>query len=245
MCLISLALPSMRSGMRHRRNGALVSGVTGVADALIMLGVRYGTGQAVKLVGKWMQAIQNEAYRASSQLADLRGSFPMYNPHMHQHHLTNAGLDLAVCEAIAKNGLRNGVLTTIPPTGTTSMYGGNVSSGIEPVFAAEYRRLITRPDGSRVQEQVEDYAVYLYRQKFGKSAELNDAFVTVADLGPTEHIRMQAAAQRWVDSGISKTVNCPENIPFAVLRGRLPCKPMKLAAKAAQPTGPTRSPGRS
>jgi ribonucleoside-diphosphate reductase alpha chain len=191
-------------------------GVTGVADALIMLGVRYGSPQAVRLVGDWMQAIQNAVYLASAKLAAVRGAFPLYNAELHQQHGSIARLEPVVQRAIAKHGLRNGVLTTIAPTGTISMFGGNVSSGIEPVFATAYTRIVTQPGGKKTQELVEDYAVYLYHKMFGKSAPLTDAFVSIKDLRPDDHVRMQAAAQRWVDSGISKTVNCPENIPFAV-----------------------------
>lgn len=164
-----------------------------------------------------MRTIQNAAYLASANLAAERGTFPLYDAEAHQASATIQALDPDVREAIARLGLRNGALTTIAPTGTTSMFGGNVSSGIEPVFATSFRRKITRPGsgGQKTEEEVEDYAVHLFHRLFGRETPLTDAFVTVNDLRPDEHIRMQAAAQRWVDSGISKTVNCPENIPFA------------------------------
>ncbi len=189
-------------------------GVTGVADALIMLGVRYGSSEGERLFESWMQALQNAAYLASAHLAAVRGCFPAFDRREHQKQPAIQALDPHVRMAIAKHGLRNGVLTTIAPTGTTSMYGGNVSSGIEPVFATSYKRKITNPDGTKSEEVVEDYAVWLYRQMFGSKMPLTDAFVTAQDLRPEDHVRMQAAAQRWVDSGISKTVNCPEDIPF-------------------------------
>ncbi|MEY1555365.1 adenosylcobalamin-dependent ribonucleoside-diphosphate reductase [Yoonia sp. R2331] len=189
-------------------------GVTGVADAIIMLGAVYGSAKAVFLVGSWMQAIQNAAYLASAELARERGAFPSYNAKAHMAQPTIQALDPEVGAAVAAYGLRNGTLTTIAPTGTTSMFAGNTSSGIEPVFANAYTRTITRPDGRKEDEHVMDYAVWLYRQMHGPDAPLTDAFVTVADLEPRDHVRMQAAAQRWVDSGISKTVNCPADIPF-------------------------------
>ncbi|MEP2639573.1 adenosylcobalamin-dependent ribonucleoside-diphosphate reductase [Roseobacter sp.] len=191
-------------------------GVTGVADALIMLGVRYGTPAAMRLVNRWLQMIQNAAYLASAELAAQRGPFPLYDAEQHLQSASVQALDPEVQRAIATHGLRNGVLTTIAPTGTTSMYAGNVSSGIEPVFATAYTRKITGPDGTKTQEQVQDYAVWLFREMFGPDAPLTDAFVTAQDLRPADHVRMQAAAQRWIDSGISKTVNCPEDIPFSV-----------------------------
>ena len=115
---------------------------------------------------------------------------------------------------IAAFGLRNGVLTTLAPTGTTSMFAGNVSSGVEPVFSASFHRSIIGPDGQSRTERVEDYAAWLHRELYGPDKPLPDAYVTVADLTPRDHVVMQAAAQKWVDSGISKTVNCPEDITF-------------------------------
>lgn len=190
-------------------------GVTGLADALIMTGVRYGSDQAVATVSDWLRDLQNAAYMASAQLAAERGAFPLYDAeaHLDQPHI--ARLDGQVIAAIARHGLRNGVLTSIAPTGTISLVAGNVSSGIEPVFATSYRRKIIRPDGQQDEEGVMDYAVWLHRKMFGHDRPLCDAFVAAQDLTPLDHVRMQAAAQRWVDSGISKTVNCPEDISFA------------------------------
>ena len=85
---------------------------------------------------------------------------------------------------------------------------------MEPVFAASYKRKITNPDGSKSEQVVEDYAVWRFRRIFGSLVPLTDVFVTAADLRPEDHLRIQAAAQVWVDSGISKTVNCPEDIGF-------------------------------
>ena len=208
------AVDAQQQEARNKRRIGV--GVTGVADALIMLGVRYGTPTAVRVVGSWLQIIQNTAYLASAELAATRGAFPLYDPEQHQQRAGIQALDPDVRSAIARHGLRNGVLTTIAPTGTTSMIGGNVSSGIEPVFATSYTRKITRPDGTKSEDLVQDYAVWLYYQMFGEDTPLTDAFVTAQDLRPADHVRMQAVAQRWIDSGISKTVNCPEDIPFAV-----------------------------
>ncbi len=219
--MLDNAIDVSRFAVEAQRHEALAKrrigvGVTGVADALIMLGVRYGTPAAVRVVGGWLQTIQNAAYLASAELAALRGAFPLYDAEKHLEGRGIQSLDVEVQAAIRKHGLRNGVLTTIAPTGTTSMYGGNVSSGIEPVFATSYTRKITRPDGTKAEELVQDYAVWLYYKMFGQDAPLTEAFVTAQDLRPADHVRMQAVAQRWVDSGISKTVNCPEDIPFAV-----------------------------
>ncbi|KKL56197.1 hypothetical protein LCGC14_2247830, partial [marine sediment metagenome] len=108
---------------------------------------------------------------------------------------------------------RNALLTSVAPTGTISLYAGNVSSGIEPVFAYAYTRKVLQKDGSRTEEEVVDYAVQMWRDTFG-DAELPDYFVNAQTLAPADHVKMQAAAQKWVDSSISKTINCPEDISF-------------------------------
>lgn len=206
------ALAAQRQEAQDKRRIGI--GVTGVGDALIMLGARYGSAKAVTLLGAWMQVLQNATYMASAKLAAERGAFPLYNAERHKDRPIFQALDRDVREAIAKYGLRNGVLTTIAPTGTTSMFAGNVSSGIEPVFATAYKRKINTPDGRQTVEEVGDYAVWLFRQMFGDATPLTKAFVTASSLKPQDHVAMQAAAQRWVDSGISKTVNCPEDIAF-------------------------------
>jgi ribonucleoside-diphosphate reductase alpha chain len=127
-------------------------------------------------------------------------------------------LDEDVRALIGEHGIRNALLTSVAPTGTISLVADNVSSGVEPVFALEYNRKVLQPDGSRVTEAVTDYAVRLYRQRFGDTAALPDYFVTAQDLTPAEHVRMQAAVQRFVDSAISKTVNVPEDIGFAAFQ---------------------------
>jgi ribonucleoside-diphosphate reductase alpha chain len=126
-------------------------------------------------------------------------------------------MDPEVREAIRAHGIRNALLTSIAPTGTISLYAGNVSSGIEPVFAYAYTRKVLQKDGSRTEEEVVDYAVQLWREKFG-DRPLPDHFVNAQTLAPLDHVRMQAAAQRWVDSSISKTINCPEDISFEAFK---------------------------
>ncbi len=205
-------LPEQRDMAQAQRRIGL--GVTGVADAIAMLGAKYGSPKAVFLLGSWMQTIQNEAYRASALLAEERGFFPMYDAIEHRKNAMIQALDQDVQALIARHGLRNAALTTIAPTGTISMLAGNVSSGIEPIFSTSFLRTITNTDGSKSMERVTDYAVWVYGQIAGPDAILPDVFVTAADLAPEDHVNMQAAAQMWVDSGISKTVNCPEDIAF-------------------------------
>ena len=188
-------------------------GVTGLADALLMVGLRYGSDEAVKKTEKWMKTIARSAYNASINLAEEKGAYPLFDPEKFIVSGNMIQMDEDVKKAVNKFGIRNALLTSIAPTGTISLYAGNVSSGIEPVFAYSYTRKVLQNDGSHVEEEVVDYAVQLWRDKFG-NAPLPDFFVSAQNLTPADHVKMQAAAQKWVDSSISKTINCPEDISF-------------------------------
>ena len=199
-----------REAQAKRRIGL---GVTGLADALLMVGLRYGSDAAAAQTEAWLKAIARAAYLASVQLAQEKGAFPLFDAEGFLASGAMQAMDADVRDAVAEHGIRNALLTSIAPTGTISLYAGNVSSGIEPVFAYAYTRKVLQKDGSRTEEEVVDYAVQLWRDKFG-DADLPDYFVNAQTLQPAEHVKMQAAAQKWVDSSISKTINCPEDISF-------------------------------
>ena len=204
-------LPQQAAEARAKRRIGL--GVTGLADALLMVGLRYGSEKAAEITDEWMQAIARAAYLASADLAAEKGAFPLFDADKFLSSGALAHMPADVKTAIRKNGIRNALLTSIAPTGTISLYAGNVSSGIEPVFAYAYTRKVLQKDGSRTEEEVVDYAVRLWRETHG-DAPLPDYFVNAQTLPPLDHVRMQAAAQKWVDSSISKTINCPEDISF-------------------------------
>src|SRR5262245_57458473 len=189
-------------------------GVTGLADALIMCGARYGSSSAVALTEVWMKAIQRAAYLASAALAAEKGSFPLYDRDKFMAGENVAGLDEDVRAQIAQQGMRNGTLTAIAPTGTISLFADNVSSGLEPVFSFKYMRNVLMPDGSRVSEEVADYAYRLFRRLKGETAPLPEAFVDAQRLTPGDHVIMQAAVQKYIDASISKTINCPADLSF-------------------------------
>ncbi|WP_045835137.1 adenosylcobalamin-dependent ribonucleoside-diphosphate reductase [Hyphomicrobium sp. 99] len=189
-------------------------GITGLADALIFLGLPYGSPAAREKAAEWMSAIQNAAYRASAALAAEKGAFPLYDAEAFQARPNVLRLNADVRDAIAANGIRNGCITSIAPTGTISLLAGNVSSGIEPVFDFVYRRRVLGEGQTATEETVEDYAHQKFRALAGEDAPLPEAFVTADTLSPVQHIAMQAALQPYVDSAISKTINCPENISF-------------------------------
>ena len=188
-------------------------GVTGLADALLMTGVRYGSDEAVAKTDEWLHLISREAYLASTELAQEKGSFPLLDVNQFLQSGNMVQMDDDVKEVIRSRGIRNALLTSIAPTGTISLYAGNVSSGIEPVFAYSYHRKVLQKDGTKLEEEVIDYAVNLWKEKFGNK-EFPDYFVNAQTLSPTDHVKMQAAAQKWIDSSISKTINCPEDISF-------------------------------
>ncbi len=192
-------------------------GVTGLADALLMVGLRYGSDEAVQQTEDWLHAIARAAYLASVDLAKKKGACPLFERDAYLASGTMKAMDGDVRDAVAKHGIRNALLTSIAPTGTISLYAGNVSSGIEPVFAYSYTRKVLQKDGSRTEEEVVDYAVRMWRDKFG-DAELPEYFVNAQTLPPADHVKMQAAAQKWVDSSISKTINCPEDISFEAFK---------------------------
>ncbi|MBM2323475.1 MULTISPECIES: adenosylcobalamin-dependent ribonucleoside-diphosphate reductase [Marivita] len=192
-------------------------GVTGLADALLMLGLRYGSDEAARQTERWLHAIARAAYLASVQLAKEKGAFPLFDADKYLASGTMQMMDEDVRDAIREHGIRNALLTSIAPTGTISLYAGNVSSGIEPVFAYAYTRKVLQKDGTRTEEEVVDYAVQMWREKFGDWA-LPEYFVNAQTLAPLEHVKMQAAAQKWVDSSISKTINCPEDISFEAFK---------------------------
>ena len=209
--------PLEAQALEARNKRRIGLGVTGLADALLMLGLRYGSEAAARQTEDWLHAIARAAYLASVKLAKEKGAFPLFEADPYLASGAMQGMDEDVRAEIATHGIRNALLTSIAPTGTISLYAGNVSSGIEPVFAYAYTRKVLQKDGSRSEEEVVDYAVQMWRDKFG-DADLPDYFVNAQTLAPKDHVKMQAAAQKWVDSSISKTINCPEDISFEAFK---------------------------
>ena len=205
-------LEEQRAEAKAKRRIGL--GVTGLADALIFCKVKYGSPDSITLIRQWLAAISHAAYRASVELAKEKGAFPLYdmNPYLSRPHIQALPPD--IYNAIAQQGIRNALLTSIAPTGTISLFADNVSSGIEPVFAFRYTRKVLQPDGTRTEEQVCDYAVRAFHEKFGETAALPDYFVSAQTLSPADHLAVQAAAQPFIDSAISKTINVPAEISF-------------------------------
>ncbi len=209
-------LPEQAREAKAKRRIGL--GVTGLADALIMMRARYGSEPAVDLTRQWMRRLRRGAYLASIELAKEKGAFPLFDAERFVAGENIAALDEDIRAAIAKHGIRNALLTSIAPTGTISLLADNISSGLEPVFSFSYQRNILNPDGTRRTEEVSDFAYRLYRRLYGESAKLPEYFVDAQRLTPAEHVVMQAAVQEFVDASISKTINCPEDISFEAFK---------------------------
>jgi ribonucleoside-diphosphate reductase alpha chain len=210
-----------KEALSKRRIGL---GYTGLGNLLQQMRVRYGSLASVELVEKVGEAIAIEAYRTSVDLARERGAFPAYDRDLFAKAAFLKKLPEDLVAQIHEHGIRNGVLLTLAPTGTTSIFYGNVSSGVEPSFSWNYKRSVvieqTATDQKLENFEVEDYGWYLYtrRADHDPAAPLPDYMVTALELPVDDHIAVAAAAQKWVDAAISKTINCPADMPYEAFR---------------------------
>lgn len=207
-------LPQQREQMQATRRIGL--GITGLADAFIMLNIRYGDEDSFALASRLMQQIRDAAYRASVELAREKGAFPAFDASAYLASPFITRLPAAIREDIARYGIRNSHLLAIAPAGTISLLAGNLSSGLEPVFEKRYRRRV-RVDGDWKEFDVEDRACALWRGP-GMPGD-PPAWIGARELLPDLHLRMQACLQPFVDSAISKTVNVPAGMPYSDYRG--------------------------
>lgn len=192
-------LPECRdSQQRIRRMGI---GVMGLADALIRFGWRYGSKEAVDFTARVFETLRDCTYAASANLAEERGSFPEFVADRFLERPFVKALPKRVRDLIRSKGMRNCYLLTQAPTGTIAQMAG-VNSGIEPYFAFKTYRRDRIEDGYWIKTEWAD--AY-------ESADRPAWLVTANDVTPEEHVMMQAAAQRFVDSSISKTANLPES----------------------------------
>ncbi|MCK2087101.1 adenosylcobalamin-dependent ribonucleoside-diphosphate reductase [Thauera aromatica] len=192
-------------------------GFTGLGDALIMLGKRYDTPEARDEARKISEYMRNRAYLASSDLAKERGAFPLFNADLYLSGGNFASrLPAEVKDRIRKHGIRNSHLLSIAPTGTISLaFADNASNGIEPPFSYTYTRRKRMADGTFKEYAVEDYAWRLYKHLGGNVDKLPAPFVTALEISAQAHKDMVAAVAPYIDTSISKTVNVPEDYPYA------------------------------
>ena len=208
-------LEQQQAEARAKRRVGL--GFTGLGDALIMMGKRYDTQDARDTATKISEFMRDRAYLASVELAKERGAFPLFNADMYLSGGNFASrLPAEVKEQIRKHGIRNSHLLSIAPTGTISLaFADNASNGIEPPFSWVYTRKKRMADGTFKEYAVEDYAWRYYKFQGGDTSKLPDYFVTALDISAQAHKDMVAAVAPYIDTSISKTVNVPEDYPYA------------------------------
>jgi len=182
-----------------RRTGL---GILGLADALIKMKLRYGAEESLPTIRKIFATLRDNAYIASSNIAKEKGVFPKFNKekYLQGWHIKN--LPQEIQDLIAEQGIRNAVLLTIAPTGTTSLISG-VSSGVEPVYEFEFIRR------DRLGEHKMYHPLYDEWRLTHPEEDKPHYFASANDLTPEDHVKVQAIAQEYIDSSISKTVNAP------------------------------------
>ena len=208
-------LPKQRAeGHAKRRIGL---GFLGLGDALAMLGVRYDSEAGRASAARIAATMRDAAYRASIDLAEEKGAFPLFDQRYVESRFVKRLPD-PIRNDIRARGIRNSHLLSIAPTGTISLaFADNASNGIEPAFAWSYQRKKRDRDGAFEEFAVEDHAFRLFRTLHGDAA-LPDAFVSALEITAIDHARMVAAVQPFIDSAISKTVNIPADYPFDAFR---------------------------
>jgi ribonucleoside-diphosphate reductase alpha chain len=175
-------------------------GTLGLGELLIKLRIRYGSDQSLEFIDKLYSIITKEMYKASSELALEKGSFPQFEAEKFLNSGFMQTMPEDIRQMIRTNGIRNVTLTTQAPTGTVgSMLG--TSTGIEPYYAFKFYQQ------SRL--GFHEVSIPLAQQYENKNDELPKFFVSAMGLKPLEHVKVQAAVQKWTDSSISKTANAP------------------------------------
>lgn len=198
-------------------------GITGLADMLAMLGMKYDSQEARDYVESLMQMITNAEYYASVQLAKEKGCFPLCEPdnHMRGNYVMDT-LESTLAKDIAKYGIRNAKIQAVAPCGTISMvFGNNCSSGIEPIFSLSYDRKVKiggQDDKDVKIVKMMDYAYYLYHKLKDEGNQLDfdehDIFPTALNMSVDDHVAMLAIISKYTDMSVSKTINVPTEASF-------------------------------
>ena len=196
-------LPAQAQSVRRTRRLGL--GVVGLADALIMLGLRYDSAAAREFAARVFETLRDEAYRASVALAQERGPFPAYDIDYLEAPFIERLPD-GINGAITAHGIRNSHLLAQAPGGSISLLAGNVSSGIEPVFDFRVNRYLRDASGTVSAYPLTDCAWRLWQERYGAAAAVPEQFVTTAGVSADEQLAMLGAIQPFVDNSISKTV---------------------------------------
>ena len=220
-------LPEQRAEQLNKRRIGL--GITGLADVFAQMGMRYGSWTAVQLTKRIMEHLSHESYKASINLAKTRGSFPAFDADKYLGGTGYAATQLpqSIKDDIRKYGIRNGVINTVAPTGTTSIYYGNVAGGLEPNFAHKQKRNVLQADDSFKAHVSWTYSAELFRRAIQDGIVVVDATVDIDDpktwppymdtmesLSLMDHMTIMSEVQRYVDASVSKTINLPKEMPY-------------------------------
>ncbi len=185
--------------MGTRRTGL---GTMGLGDALIQMKLRYGSDKSLDVIEKIYKTIRDAAYDESAEIAKEKAPFPMFDRSKYMQGWFIKRLPKETQAKIAKYGIRNAVVLTQAPTGTTSLLSG-VSSGIEPVYDFAMKRT------DRTGEHILYHPLFKAWKDEHEGEEVPDYFATSNNLAPMDHVKVQAKIQDYTDSSISKTVNAP------------------------------------
>lgn len=197
--------------MLTRRTG---NGQSGLASAMAQLGIRYGSAKAARFASEVSKTIAFAAYEASAEMAKERGAFPAYDQASFWNPSANSfAVQRFKGTPLFGRPLRNGVMLTCAPNGTTSVAYGNIDSGIEPIFALEYDRKVRQPDNSYKVSKVKSFSLRLW-EHLNPGEPLPKHVNTTEELQIHEHVLVQEAIQHWTDASISKTINIPESMPY-------------------------------
>lgn len=210
--------PLQQQELQARGTRRIGLGITGLADALIMLGLKYDDPFSLELAADIMRTISHTAFRSSVDLAREKDSFPWLDKERYLDGPFVRSLPEDIRAAIAQHGIRNSHLIAIAPIGTISLVANNVSSGLEPVFEVQYRRRVLEEDGTSTLSEVSDCAWRRWRDRDGSGGALPAQFVDARALSPAAHLKMQASLQPYVDNSTSKTINVSQDMPYVEFR---------------------------
>ena len=199
-----------KNAMNDRRVGL---GILGLGDMLVRMGIQYDSEDAIQTIDQIMTIFRDTAYETSINLSKEKGQFPHFNWKGYNKSKFVKALPKSIKEKIKNNGIRNCTLTTVAPTGSGAIVA-RVTSGVEPIFATSYKRMVKKNDGGYGKE-FEQYTVYhpIIKELFGTDENLPEYVTTAHKIDPFFRVKMQGTVQKYIDSSISSTVNLQEDIP--------------------------------
>lgn len=203
----SFPLPEMKDKTSKLRRIGL--GTTALADMLAMLGLRYGSPESTQFIDELYRFISKTAYEASVMLAVEKGAFPLCDPKKHVKSGFMKRMPAKIKSMVEEHGIRNCAILTQAPTGTVSILSGNVSSGIEPMFAPAYERRFWMGNERKVELVLHP----LFKQFMDEGRDVSH-FVGSRDLSVRDHLEVQKVIQKHIDNAVSKTINMPQDYPI-------------------------------